>query len=108
MLLLEYFPTTLLQSHDLAPTLLLLLLLLLLPHSVSVSRLFPQRSCCCSFVLFFLLPAALLLVGAAVQHAWHYGLPHSPDHLLAQLELRRLEGLEGLGLAGEPCSADCR
>ena len=69
---------------------------------------FPQRSGCCSLVLFCLLPAALLLVGGLGQHAWRYGLPRSTDHLLAQLEMHRQEGLEGWGLAGEPCSADCR
>lgn len=64
-----------------------------------------QRSGCYSFVLFCLLPATLLLVGGLGQHAWHYGLPRSVEHLLGHLELHYLDGW---GMAGKPCGTDCR
>ncbi|KAG7278910.1 hypothetical protein CRUP_024919 [Coryphaenoides rupestris] len=64
------------------------------PSSPSVSR-----SGCYSFVLFCLLPATLLLVGGLGQHAWHYGLPRSVEHLLGHLELHYMDGW---GVAGKP------
>ncbi|KAM9850095.1 5'-3' exonuclease PLD3 isoform 2-T2 [Aulostomus maculatus] len=60
---------------------------------------------CSSFVLFCFLPTTLLLLGGFGQHVWHYGLPLSVAQLSAQLHLH---WLDGLGLAAEPCSTDCR
>ncbi|XP_029917360.1 phospholipase D3 isoform X2 [Myripristis murdjan] len=64
-----------------------------------------KGSACASFALFCLLPTTLLLIGGFGQHVWHYGLPMSVAHLMAQLELH---WLEGFGLIPEPCSSDCR
>ncbi|XP_069568273.1 5'-3' exonuclease PLD3 isoform X1 [Brachyistius frenatus] len=62
-----------------------------------------ERSGCSRFLFFYFLP--LLLLGGFGHHVWHYGLPMSVSHLVAQLELHRLEGF---GLVPEPCSTDCR
>lgn len=74
------------------------------PENTSKSRK-PKTSCCWSFAFFCLFPSTLLLVGGFGQHIWHYGIPSSVSHLMAQMEL---QWLEGFLMSQDACSSDCR